>query len=122
MVSEPLSLPPTPPQEPFHPFEASKPCNDSSIVKIGVPLKSNLKCPSVKTGVVEDSTKLTNDEDFQTANAQFIERRSIKWMDNHGKTLTEVKEFDPRYFTSFYVYLWLILTMSGAIVLHHVIW
>lgn len=94
MVSE--ALPPLPPRDAFLADGASEPLNDLPIVKLGPPLKSNLKWPRNRTCTLQDAvnTKSENDKDNATA-ADCPEKRSIKWLDNHGKQLIQVKEFEP---------------------------
>lgn len=96
MVSE--AAPPPPPRDAFMEDNTTVPLhNDLVVVKLGPPLKSNLKrshnCMfAAKDGAIIKSEK---DNDNSLAAPMCSEKRSIKWLDNHGKQLTQVKEFEP---------------------------
>jgi hypothetical protein len=102
MVSEPH--PPPLPRDAFLPLDTpSEPRSNLPMVKIGAPLKSSMKWPKSRTRVMQDDAKPMNgncpesEGDAVATASQPIEKRSIMWQDNHGKKLTEVKVFEPRY-------------------------
>lgn len=103
----PNSLTDSPPSSPRTPLlhgDVGKPLNGFSALKLGYPFKGSLK-KSPQTAFVAPSFQ---DNESMKANVHDVEgpdpiqpeKRSIKWLDNHGKELIEVKEFEPRY-TSF---------------------
>lgn len=93
-----VPLPPPTPRDAFLKEDAAEPQNGFTTVKLGPPLKSNMKLPrqrrkySPPSFQDEDNTKM---EDAGELNAVCQERRSIRWLDNHGKELVEVREFEP---------------------------
>lgn len=76
-----------------------KPLNGFSALKLGHPFKGSLK-KSRQTAFVAPSFQ---DNESMKASVHDVEgpdpiqpeKRSIKWLDNHGKELIEVKEFEP---------------------------
>eukprot|EP00250_Pteridium_aquilinum_P021211 c25056_g3_i1 orf=454-795(-) len=91
MVSE--AAPPPPPRDAFMENNtAAPPSIDLTVVKLGPPLKSNLK--RSRSSRTQDGVNTRNKDNSLPASV-CPEKKSIQWLDNHGKQLTQVKEFEP---------------------------
>lgn len=84
---------------PFSSGSTLSPLNGLTALKLGPPLKGNLKRSQQRTYIPpsfeDNKTMKTSKDDIAELDAGCLEKRSIKWLDDHGKELIEVKEFEP---------------------------
>ncbi|MCO5593055.1 hypothetical protein L7F22_047060 [Adiantum nelumboides] len=96
----PEAAPPPPPRDAFMEDDTvSLPTNEVTAVKLGPPLKSSLKRPPSRCFSAQDGANVKCDRKKENSVVDgpiLLEKRSITWVDTHGKQLTEVKEFEPR--------------------------
>eukprot|EP00250_Pteridium_aquilinum_P000089 c10107_g1_i1 orf=402-842(+) len=92
--------PPSSPRTPLLSGDVVKPSNSFTALKLGYPFKGSLKKSQQRAYVPpsfegNESMKASYDGATGSDTVRLEKKRSIKWLDNHGKELTEVKEFEP---------------------------
>ncbi|KAI5069246.1 hypothetical protein GOP47_0015547 [Adiantum capillus-veneris] len=91
----------SPPSSPKTPLLSGdvKPLNGFSCLKLGYPFKGSLKRlppqrPYVSPSSEEECLITVDYNDVAELDSNRTEKRSIKWLDNFGKELIQVKEFE----------------------------